>query len=102
MVAGSRFLVVGYGNNYGSLTPNTYKGIKIKNFKTLTIGTLTNIEFESINGIPDPLKIKINGIVYNFEKNTTTDEDTGEISITWRYKGKIFEKDKTYTIEFLN
>ena len=63
---------------------------------------MTNIEFESINGIPDPLKIKINGIVYNFEKNTTTDEDTGEISITWRYKGKIFEKDKTYTIEFLN
>ena len=36
------------------------------------------------------------------KKNTTTDEDTGEISITWRYKGKIFEKDKTYTIEFLN
>ena len=102
MVAGSAFLVIGYGNNYGSLTPNIYKGIKITSFRTLIMGSMTNIHFETINGIPETLKVKINSTVYDFTKNSTTDEDTGEVSISWKCNAKIFEKGKTYTIEFLN
>ena len=102
MVAGSDFLSAGYSNNYGSLTPNTYNGIKITYFKSSSLSPNTSIKFESINRIPETLKIKINGTTYDFIKTTTTNEDTGNVSISWKYKGRIFKKEETYTIEFLN
>ena len=102
MVAGGNFLIYGYSPSFGSLTPDTYKGIKITKFTTLTLGSNSTIVFEKIKGIPETIKIKINGTTYDFVKTTSTDEDTGEVSIYWKCKAKIFEKDKTYTIEFLN
>ena len=102
MVAGNGALVRGYGPSYGSLTPDTYNGIKITRFQTVIFGANTTIEFVSSNSIPDTLKVKINGTVYDFQKTTTTDEDTGEVSAFWKCKAKIFENGKMYTIEFLN
>lgn len=101
LVAGRYSANDGYSKfyGYGSLKPDTYKGIKIKSFSSFypnTSRTSTSISFESLSNIPDTLKIKINGTVYDFVKTT---EDS---VIFWRCKGKIFRNGQTYTIEFLN
>lgn len=84
----------GYGDgSYGSLTPNTYRGVKITKFYTYSfLGKWTRLYFESTNNIPNTLKIKINDTVYDFVK-----EDN-----YWKNSAAIFSSGKTYTIEFLN
>ena len=84
----------GYGDgSYGSLTPNTYRGVKITKFYTYSfLGKWTRLYFESTNNIPNTLKIKINNTVYDFVK-----EDN-----YWKNSAAIFSSGKTYTIEFLN
>lgn len=95
--------IYGYISGYlGSLKPDTYRGIKITSFYSgnFLYGKSARLYFEKTDNIPDTLKIKINGIVYDFVKTTST--QTGKLQIYWKYSGAIFEKDKAYTIEFLN
>ena len=95
--------IYGYISGYlGSLKPDTYRGIKITSFYSgdFLYGKSARLYFEKTDNIPDTLKIKISGIVYDFVKTTST--QTGKLQIYWKYSGAIFEKDKAYTIEFLN
>ena len=95
MTAGKYSNVKGYSKSYGigSISPDTYKGIKITSLASYSFVSSTSIIFESEGNIPDTLKIKINGTVYDFKKTTST---------TWKRKGIIFVPGQTYTIEFLN
>ena len=94
MVAGRHNFVRGYKpGSYGSLNPDTYKGIKITKFISDGFSSRkTYLYFESTNNVPNPLKIKINDTVYNFTKD-------GDRCI---YNGDVFTSGSTYTIEFLN
>ena len=95
MTAGKYSNVKGYSKIYGigSISHDTYKGIKITRLASYSFVSLTAITFESEGNIPDTLKIKINGTVYDFKKTTST---------TWERKGQIFSPGQIYTIEFLN
>ena len=103
LVAGRHSANYGYSKSlgYGSLKPDTYKGIKIQRFSSFSSNfsdkqKSTSIAFESLSNIPDTLKIKINGTVYDFVKTTS------DTSIFWKFNGRIFHNGETYTIEFLN
>ena len=97
MVAGSYNSGIhrGYSSgSYGSLNPDTYKGIKIIKFDSQKYisSKKTELYFQTTNTIPSTLKIKINDTVYNFTKNGDS----------WTYYGLIFSSGLTYTIDFLN
>lgn len=99
MVAEIHSTRIGYDKlvGYGSLKPDTYKGIKIQSFFSKILGDkLTTIVFESSSNIPDTLKVKINGTVFDFIKTTNG------TSIFWKKRGKTFSNGQTYEIEFLN
>ena len=95
MTAGRSGITRGYSKSLGigSISPDTYKGIEITSLASYKVVSSTSITFESAGNMPDTLKIKINGTVYDFNK-------TG--SLTWERKGIIFAPGQTYTIEFLN
>ena len=95
MTAGRSGNTRGYSKSLGigSISPDIYKGIEITSLASYKFVSSTSITFESAGNMPDTLKIKINGTVYDFNK-------TG--SLTWERKGIIFAPGQTYTIDFLN
>ena len=98
MVAGSyknNHIERGYSSgSYGSLNPDTYKGIKITKFFTFSFfgSKETRIYFQTTNNIPNAFKIKVNDTVHSFTKDGSN----------WICNEVIFSDGKTYTIEFLN
>ena len=93
-------LIVGYrSNKFGSINPDNYRGHKITQFTTLFRKT-TSLVFENYSGIHETLKIKINGTTYDFMKTTSTDEDTGEVLVSWHCKEKYLKKIKPIRLNF--
>ena len=109
-------MVVGSGGNsygykqgsFGSLKPDTYKGIKIKGIYSteqpgygdeitwdhITSSIIFECDDMSKSKLPNPLIMKINGIRSKFYR--------GWDSCKYIDRGAITGKKGTYTIEFLN